>query len=88
MRSNEVEKVYRRIDDFDLDGDGILKWSDRNPYWYDGDYTGQEDWWREYVDDMVGTGLENGYYKLTASFPQAGFRRTVLTVGWEESVVA
>ena len=87
-RSNEVETVYRRIDDFDWDGDGILNWSDWNPYWHDGDYTGQEDWWREYVDEMVGTGLENGYYKLTASFPQAGFRRTVLTVGWEEIVVA
>ena len=46
------------------------------------------EWWREYVDETVGTGLENGYYKLTASFPQAGFRRTVLTVGWEEIVVA
>ena len=87
-RSNEVETVYRRIDDFDWDGDGILNWSDWNPYWHDGDYTGQEEWWREYVDETVGTGLENGYYKLTASFPQAGFRRTVLTVGWEEIVVA
>ena len=87
-RSNEVETVYRRIDDFDWDGDGILNWSDWNPYWYDGDYTGQEDWWREYVDEMVGSGLENGYYKLTATFPQEGFRRTVLTVGWEEIVVA
>ena len=87
-RSNEVETVYRRIDDFDWDGDGILNWSDWNPYWYDGDYTGQEDWWREYVDEMVGTGQENGYYKLTATFPQDGFRRTVLTVGWEEIVVA
>ena len=87
-RSNEVETVYRRIDDFDWDGDGILNWSDWNPYWYDGDYTGQEDWWREYVDEMVGWGLENGYYKLTATFPQEGFRRTVLTVGWEEIVVA
>ena len=87
-RSNEVETVYRRIDDFDWDGDGILNWSDWNPYWYDGDYTGQEDWWREYVDEMVGSGLENGYYKLTATFPQEGFRRTVLTVGWEELVVA
>ena len=87
-RSNEVETVYRRIDDSDWDGDGILNWSDWNPYWYDGDYTGQEDWWREYVDEMVGSGLENGYYKLTATFPQEGFRRTVLTVGWEEIVVA
>ena len=87
-RSNGVETVYRHIDDFDWDGDGILNWNDRNPYWYDGDYTGQEDWWREYVDEMVGTGLENGYYKLTATFPQEGFRRTVLTVGWEEIVVA
>ena len=87
-RSNEVETVYRRIDDFDWDGDGILNWSDWNPYWHDGDYTGQEDWWREYVDEMVGSGLENGYYKLTATFPQEGFRRTVLTVGWEEIVVA
>ena len=87
-RSNEVETVYRRIDDFDWDGDGILNWSDWNPYWYDGDYTGQEDWWLEYVDEMVGSGLENGYYKLTATFPQEGFRRTVLTVGWEEIVVA
>ena len=87
-RSNEVETVYRRIDDFDWDGDGILNWSDWNPYWYDGDYTGQEDWWREYVDEMAGSGLENGYYKLTATFPQEGFRRTVLTVGWAEIVVA
>ena len=53
VRSNEVETVYHRIDDFDWDGDGILNWGDWNPYWYDGDYTGQEDWWREYVDEMV-----------------------------------
>ena len=88
VRSNEIEKVYHCIDDFDWDGDGILNWSDWNPYWYDGDYTGQEDWWREYVDEMVGAGLENGYYKLTATFPQEGFRRTMLTVDWEEIVVA
>ena len=88
VRSNEIEKVYHRIDDFDWDGDGILNWSDGDPYWYDGDYTGQVEWWREYVDETVGTGLENGYYKLTASFQQEGFRRTVLTVGWEEIVVA
>ena len=56
VRSNEIEKVYRRVDDFDWDGDGILNWSDWNPYWYDGDYAGQEDWWREYVDEMVGVG--------------------------------
>ena len=88
VRSNEIEKVYHRIDDFDWDGDGIRNGIDWNPYWYDGDFTGQEPWWREYVDETVGTGLENGYYKLTATFPQAGFRRTVLTVGWEEIVVA
>ena len=88
VRSNEIEKVYHRIDDFDWDGDGILNWSDGDPYWYDGDYTGQVEWWREYVDETVGTGQENGYYKLTATFPQDGFRRTVLTVGWEEIVVA
>lgn len=76
-RSNEVETVYRRVDDFDWDGDGIPNWNDWDPYWYDGDYTGQDEWWAEYVNETVGTGLENGYYKLTATFPQVGFRRTV-----------
>ena len=87
-RSNEVESVYRYIDDFDWDGDGIPNWNDWAPYWYDGDYAGQEDWWREYVDECVGMGLENGSYKLTATFPREGFRRTVLTVGFEEIVIA
>ena len=87
-RSNDVETVYRRVDDFDWDGDGIPNWSDWDPYWYDGDCTGQEDWWAAYVNEMVGTGLENGYYKLTATFPQADFHRTVLTVGYDEIVVA
>ena len=87
-RSNEVETIYRRVDDFDWDGDGIPNWSDWDPYWYDGDYTGQDEWWAEYVNETVGTGLENGYYKLTATFPQVGFRRTVLTVGYDEIVVA
>ena len=87
-RSNEVETVYRRVDEFDWDGDGIPNWSDWDPYWYDGDCTGQEDWWAAYVNEMVGTGLENGYYKLTATFPQADFHRTVLTVGYDEIVVA
>ena len=88
VRSNEVESVYRRVDDFDWDGDGIPNWNDWAPYWYDGDYTGQDELYREWVDECVGMGLENGYYKLTASFPQQGFRRTVLTIGWEEIVVA
>ena len=32
-RSNEVEKVYHFIDDFDWDGDGIVNEDDWNPYW-------------------------------------------------------
>ena len=53
-RSNEVETIYRRVDDFDWDGDGIPNWSDWDPYWYDGDYTGQDEWWAEYVNETVG----------------------------------
>ena len=87
-RSNEVETVYRYIDPFDNDGDGILDDQDWDPRWWDGDYTGQPEGWVEYVDEMVGTGLENGYYKLTATFPSGYFRRTVLSVGDERIIVA
>ncbi len=87
-RSNEVEAVYRYIDDFDWDGDGILNINDGAPCWFDGDYAGQDEWTREYVDECVGSGLENGYYKLTAIFPSGYFRRTQLCVGDERIVVA
>ena len=88
VRSNEVETVYRYIDDFDWDGDGIVNEDDWNPYWYDGDFTGQEPWWRGYVDETVGVGLTNGYYKLTAIVSDRDFERRVITVGDERVVVA
>ena len=88
VRSNEVETVYRYIDDFDWDGDGIVNDYDWDPYWYDGDFTGQPEGWTEYVNESVGSGLENGYYKLTATFPVLGFKRAVLTVGYDEVVIA
>ena len=87
-RSNEVEKVYHFIDDFDWDGDGIVNEDDWNPYRYDGDFTGQEPWWRGYVDETVGVGLTNGYYKLTAIVSDRDFERRVITVGDERVVVA
>ena len=87
-RSNEVEKVYHFIDDFDWDGDGIVNEDDWDPYWYDGDFTGQEPWWRGYVDETVGVGLTNGYYKLTAIVSDRDFERRVITVGDERVVVA
>ena len=87
-RSNEVETVYHHIDDFDWDGDGIVNEDDWNPYGYDGDCTGQEPWWRGYVDEMVGVGQTNGYYKLTATVSDRDFRRRVITVGNERVVAA
>ena len=47
---------------------------------------GQDDWYRAWVDEMVGVGLTNGLYKFTASFPVDPPEATLLTVG-EESVV-
>ena len=87
-RSNEVETVYHRIDDFDWDGDGIVNEDDMNPCCHDGDSTGQDEWAEETIDWMVGAGEENGYYKLTATFPEGFLPRTVLSVGDEKVVVA
>ena len=80
--------MYRRVDDFDWDGDGIVNEDDWDPYSYDGDCTGQEPWWRGYVDETVGVGLTNGYYKLTAIVSDRNFERRVITVGDEKVVAA
>ena len=47
---------------------------------------GQDDDYRDWVDEQVGVGLENGLYKFTASFPADPIEFTLLRVG-EESVV-
>ena len=47
---------------------------------------GQYDDYRDWVDDQVGVGLENGFYKFTASFPVDPPEATLLAVG-EESIV-
>ena len=85
-RSNEVETVYHVIDDFDWDGDGIVNELDDAPYVYDGDYCGQDEEYREWVDGTVGWGLENGYYKLTVTVPGIDFRRRAISVGSERVV--
>ena len=101
-RANDVEKIYRRVNPFDWDGDGLPNDRDPNPYVYDGDHFGQgEGWVRTHFDDptdvlalgyanwidaQVGYGETNGLYKFTASFPVAPPESTLLRVG-EESVV-
>ena len=47
---------------------------------------GQDEDYRDWVDEQIGVGLENGLYKFTASFPVAPPESTILRVG-EESVV-
>ena len=47
---------------------------------------GQDNDYRDWVDEQVGVGLENGLYKFTASFPIDPIEFTLLRVG-EESVV-
>ena len=86
-RSNAVERIYRRIDPFDYDGDGLANEDDSDPYLYDGDFYGQTEAWRAYVDQMIGTGRENGYYKLTAVVSDDVVRRTMIFAGDERVVV-
>ena len=71
VRSNAVERVFRFIDSFD---------------WPDGEWN-QSDAERAAVDAAVGTGLENGYYKLTATVPLSVGRRTLITVGDQQLAV-
>ena len=96
-RSNAVETLCRRIEPFDYDGDGIPNDRDERPYFYDGDCYGQSEAWvranftnaeeilsvgyPQWVDAQVGVGLENGLYKLTATFAEVPRRTTLLTVG-------
>ena len=70
-RSNGVERFYRFVDPFD---------------WPDGEW-GQPDADRASIDAAVGTGLENGYYKLTVTVPPTVCRRTLITVGDQQLAV-
>lgn len=96
-RSNEVETLFRRIEPFDLDGDGLPNECDSRPTVFGDDCYGQSDDWvranftnaeeilavgyAEWVDEQVGIGLENGFYKFTATFLEPPRRTTLLTVG-------
>ena len=70
VRSNNVERLYRFIDPFDVPEE---EW-------------GQSDADKAYIDAMVGTNLENGYYKLTVTVPPSVGRRTLITVGDQQLV--
>lgn len=71
VRSNGVERFYRFVDPFD---------------WPDGEW-GQSDVDRASIDAAVGTGLENGCYKLTVTVPPTVCRRTLIKVGDQQIAV-
>ena len=87
VRSNLVERAYARIVPFDLDGDGLANDIDPEPCVYNGDYHGQTVAARESVLGQVGVGLENGWYFLSATFPEKPVRPTLVSVGTNRMVV-
>ena len=87
VRSNSVERAYARIVPFDLDGDGLANDIDPEPCVYNGDYHGQTAAARESVLGQVGVGLENGWYFLSATFPEKPVRPTLVSVGTNRMVV-
>ena len=87
VRSNSVERAYARIVPFDLDGDGLANDVDPEPCVYNGDYHGQAAAARESVLGQVGVGLENGWYFLSATFPEKPVRPTLVSVGTNRMVV-
>ena len=87
VRSNSVERAYARIVPFDLDGDGLANDVDPEPCVYNGDYHGQTAAARESVLGQVGVGLENGWYFLSATFPEKPVRPTLVSVGTNRMVV-
>ena len=87
VRSNSVERAYARIVPFDLDGDGLANDVDPEPCVYNGDYHGQTASARESVLEAVGIGLENGWYFLSATFPEKPVRPTLVSVGTNRMVV-
>lgn len=70
VRSNGVERLYRFVDPFDVPEE---EW-------------GQSEADKADIDAMVGTNLENGYYKLTVTVPPSVGRRTLITVGSQQLV--
>lgn len=87
VRSNSVERAYARIVPFDLDGDGLANDVDPEPCVYNGDCHGQTAAARESVLGQVGVGLENGWYFLSATFPEKPVRPTLVSVGTNRMVV-
>ena len=87
VRSNSVERAYARIVPFDLDGDGLANDVDPEPCVYNGDCHGQAAAARESVLGQVGVGLENGWYFLSATFPEKPVRPTLVSVGTNRMVV-
>ncbi|MBQ3316306.1 MAG: hypothetical protein IJG70_10185 [Kiritimatiellae bacterium] len=87
VRSNSVERAYARIAPFDWDGDGLANDVDPEPCVSSGDHHGQDASARESVLEAVGIGLENGWYFLSATFPEKPVRPTLLSVGTNRMVV-
>ena len=87
IRSNAVERAYARVVPFDWDGDGLANDVDPEPCVYNGDYHGQTAAARESVLGQVGVGLENGWYFLSATFPEKPVRPTLVSVGTNRMVV-
>ena len=87
VRSNTVERTFSRIVPFDFDGDGLSNDIDAQPYVYNGDHRGQTAQKREIVLGEVGIGLENGWYYLSAIFPERPHCPTLVSVGTNRLVV-
>jgi hypothetical protein len=87
IRSNTVERTFSRIVPFDFDGDGLSNDIDAQPYVYNGDHRGQTTQKREIILGEVGVGLENGWYYLSAIFPERPHCPTLVSVGTNRLVV-
>lgn len=87
VRSNTVERTFSRIVPFDFDGDGLSNDIDAQPYVYNGDHRGQTAQKREGILGEVGVGLENGWYYLSAIFPERPHCPTLVSVGTNRLVV-
>ena len=87
VRSNTVERTFSRIVPFDFDGDGLSNDIDAQPYVYNGDHRGQTAQKRERILGEVGIGLENGWYYLSAIFPERPRCPTLVSVGTNRMVV-
>ena len=60
VRSNGVERAYRRVDPFDWDGDGVPNGDDPAPRRWDGDFLGQPGAVRARIARLVGSGSATG----------------------------